>query len=160
MKKIFLAMAIALMTSLTAFAQETYTWNKANVQLTVFNGMKVLQNDDEMFMVGNDNARIEIHAINQNLNDLSEDEVAGILISIADNLNIDLSQIGKDVFECVNGDGIFIIAPHKTDANTLGLIAFAGSKTSDNRVVCVAGLLTADQAENVGMILGGINFLK
>ena len=75
MKKFFFMMVFVLVASLTGFAQNTYEWKAYGLQVTLPSGMQVLQNTDELFMVGNTKTKIEIHAMEESLEDLSEDDV-------------------------------------------------------------------------------------
>ncbi|MBQ5574618.1 MAG: hypothetical protein IIT37_01020 [Bacteroidales bacterium] len=159
MKKFFLMMVFVLVASLTGFAQNTYEWKAYGLQVTLPSGMQVLQNTDELFMVGNTKTKIEIHAMEESLEDLSEDDVLAAIQSIGNNLNIDLAQSETVELECKNGSGFYLVAPHKTNPSLFGVICMADSNTSDV-YVCVAGVATEADAEKFGQILGSITFKR
>jgi hypothetical protein len=159
MKKLFLAMVFVLVASLTGFAQQTFEWKAYGLEVTLPAGMKVLQNDEELFMVGNDNSKLEIHPMDEDLDSISEEDVLEVVKTIGNNLGVDLSQSETKELSCQNGGGFYMVALHKTHKNLYGIISFAGSETSQISV-CVAGLVTEADAEKAGFILGSFNFKK
>ncbi len=152
-------MVFVFVATLTGFAQQTYEWKAYGLQVTLPSGMKVLQNTDDLFMVGNDQSKLEIHAMEEDLDELTEDDFAELFQTISNNLGVDLSTGDNEELTCKNGAGLFLIAEHKTNKNLFGIIALIGSETSDV-FVCVAGLVTAKDAENAGKILGSFNFTR
>ncbi|MBO4771550.1 MAG: hypothetical protein J5595_03315 [Bacteroidales bacterium] len=156
MKKLFTALCFVLVASLSCLAQETYTWKKENIKVILPAGMKVVDDDgDGKITVASKQATLQLMAsLNQDLDD--EDKAAGLLVKIANNIDLNMDDYDTDEFECVGGTGYYIIGEHKTSEKTA--IAGMAWDTAEDRYMLVVALFYEDAAESVGRVLGGLNF--
>lgn len=152
-------MVFALVATLTGFAQKTYEWKTQGVQVTLPEGFNMLENSDKDCVVGNGKTKIEIHIVEGNLDDITEDEVIAAIQKSAKTLNLDLTKSETKELECKNGYGIYTVAEHKTSDTIYGVISYIESNISDF-YVCFAALADEEDAENIGFILGSFVFKK
>ncbi|MBQ3688248.1 MAG: hypothetical protein II937_00090 [Bacteroidales bacterium] len=155
MKKFFLTVICALTAFSFGLAQDTYKWEQYQLSFTVPENMEVLENTQETFRAENEN--IGIGLVPYEYNEFSEEDAMNVFKTMAENLQLDLSNSKSRKFKGTNCEGIFVVAISKQDSSRLGIIALATSSVSK---VCVAVmmLLTEEQAENAGRILGSLTF--
>ncbi len=155
MKKFFLTVICALTAFSIGFAQDTYKWEQYQLSFTVPENMNVLENNQEAFRAENDN--IGIGLVPYKYDEYSEEDAMNAFKAMSESLKLDLSNSKSRKFKGTNCEGVFIVAISKQDPSRLGIIALATSSVSK---VCVAVmmLLTEEQAENAGRILGSLTF--
>jgi hypothetical protein len=155
MKKFFLTVICALTAFSIGLAQDTYKWEQYQLSFTVPENMSVLENNQEAFRAENDN--IGIGLVPYKYDEYSEEDAMNAFKAMSESLKLDLSNSKSRKFKGTNCEGVFIVAISKQDHSRLGIIALATSSVSK---ICVAVmmLLTEEQAENAGRILGSLTF--
>ncbi len=155
MKKFFLTVICALTAFSIGLAQDTYKWEQYQLSFTVPENMNVLENNQEAFRAENDN--IGIGLVPYKYDEYSEEDAMNAFKAMSESLKLDLSNSKSRKFKGTNCEGVFIVAISKQDHSRLGIIALATSSVSK---ICVAVmmLLTEEQAENAGRILGSLTF--
>ena len=155
MKKFFLTVICALTAFSIGLAQDTYKWEQYQLSFTVPENMNVLENNQEAFRAENDN--IGIGLVPYKYDEYSEEDAMNAFKAMSESLKLDLSNSKSRQCKGTNCEGGFSVAISKQDPSRLGIIALATSSVSK---ICVAVmmLLTEEQAENAGRILGSLTF--
>ncbi|MBO4771552.1 MAG: hypothetical protein J5595_03325 [Bacteroidales bacterium] len=159
MKKIFTALCFVLVASLSCLAQETYTWKKHKIEATFTKGMKIYQTDGEKVTITNGTAALDFLPLSQKTIDKTDDDdMMKLIPQIAENLEIDLEKAAKEEYECINGAGVCIIAPHKTK-DMYGVIALSASNEGNPyRYFIIAGLFTEEDSDDIEEIISNLNY--
>lgn len=155
MKKFILTIAIAFIAAISSFAQE-YTWDKYNFKFTIPEEMELLQNDDDGFIVKNNDMVVGITPFEYEK--AKKKDFKKIFGMMAQQAELDLSgEVVDNQISSTNCETFYMVAQRLNNPNQVGIIAVSLS-TVDKVAVASTIILLSDSGEEAGKILGSYAF--